>query len=63
MDLKDVDVTKPWNSSNHLPISEWLVQEQTEEAKCRLKCMGNIVVPIQAHQASKMLAKMTDLIC
>lgn len=57
----DVDVTKPWNALNEVPISEWLTPAQTPHDRLRLKCMGNIVVPAQAYHASRMLARMEPL--
>ena len=57
----NVDVTKPWNALNEVPLSSWLTHAQTPNERMRLKCMGNIVVPIQAYQASRMLARMEPL--
>ena len=57
-----VDMTQPWNKFNQVPIHEWLLPSHSEEDKCRLKCMGNIVVPSQARMASKILARMEPLI-
>ena len=59
--LENVDVTKPWNDHNQVPISTWLAHVQSQDDKSRLKCMGNIVVPLQAYQASRMLARMEPL--
>lgn len=56
-----MDVAGQWNAQNQVPISKWLNPAQTPQDVSRLKCMGNIVVPIQAYQASKLLARMGPL--
>ena len=57
----DVDVNGQWNAHNQVPIENWLNHTQSQQDTSRLKCMGNIVVPIQAYQASKLLARMGPL--
>jgi len=58
----EVDMHKPWNDLNAVPLAEWLNESQTEQDQCRLRCMGNIVVPLQACQASRTLARMEPVI-
>ena len=44
-----------------MDMKTWLVASYDEEAKCRMKVMGNIVVPQQAAMAAAVLAKMLNL--
>ena len=55
---RGVEMTEPWNPLNQVPIHEWLTHSQSEEDKCRLRAMGNIVVPYQGRLAGKVLARM-----
>ncbi len=58
----NIDVDKPWNPRSLTPISEWLQSTQEPEELERLKCMGNIVVPLQAVKAASVLSQMRSLL-
>ena len=60
--LKDVDLTRPWNEANTIPVSEWLECEPSEGAADRLRAMGNIVVPLQAQKASRILSEVRTVL-
>ena len=51
-------MTEPWNPLNQVPMHEWLTHSHSEEDKCRLRAMGNIVVPYQGCLAGRVLARM-----
>lgn len=55
---RGVEMTEPWNPLNQVPIHEWLTHSHSEEDKCRLRAMGNIVVPYQGCLAGRVLARM-----
>lgn len=61
--MAEVDVTKSWNPMNKVPLHEWLLDSQTPQDKLRLGCMGNIVVPLQARQAGRVLSSVQPLLC
>lgn len=54
-------MTQRWNEVNQVPLSDWLLPSQTANDKERLQAMGNIVVPIQAQEASRILSCMHQL--
>ena len=51
-------VGKPWNSSNEVPIREWLCQDRTPAENERFHMLGNIVVPAQAFTAVGILQQL-----
>lgn len=57
----DIDLSKPWNPGNAVPVEDWLTDCFTPEDADRLKCMGNIVVPVQARKALSVLTKIHSL--
>ena len=57
MQLKmDIDMDAPWNDGSRVPLEDWLAPTQSPEDNERLKCMGNIVVPVQAKKAMSIIS-------
>ena len=60
MDLTEVS-REPWNPSSEIPFEKWLDVTQSAEAKERLLCLGNIVVPKQAAFGARILGLVSEL--
>ena len=58
----DMLVSKPWNPACQTSFDRWLVPQHDEEAKQRLKVMGNCVIPAQAAAGFALLSRMAAMI-
>lgn len=54
-------VNQEWNVASRIGMEDWLDANQDEESKCRMKCLGNIVVPCQAQMGVAVLSHVLKL--
>lgn len=57
----DMLVSKPWNLACQSSFDRWLVPNHDEEAKQKLKVMGNCVIPAQAAAGFAVLSHMAPM--
>ena len=50
----------PWNVHCYLPMEDWLEESRDKESECRIRTLGNVVVPCQAALAMSALSRMAD---
>ena len=54
-------VQQEWNPLAKRPLHTWLDHERSEEDKCRMSAMGNLVVPRQASLGACVLSRLLAL--
>jgi len=50
-------INAEWNCFNKVPVEDWLDHNMDEESKCRMKAVGNLVVPCQAQMGFAVLSR------
>ena len=54
-------LSRPWNAACPVDFKDFLVSHHSEEARGRLKTLGNIVVPFQAAAGISMLVQVAHI--
>lgn len=54
-------VNQEWNAGSKVCVEDWLDSNLDEESRCRMKSIGNIVVPCQAQMGVAVLSHVLKL--
>ncbi len=54
-------VQKEWNPNCKVAMEDWLDHNLDEESRCRMRTIGNIVVPYQAAMGFSILSEVAKL--